>query len=333
MPVVILGSGRCGTSMVTRMLSLCGLQIGPESAMNGSDDSNPTGYWEHVEIDRLNHEILYHFGGADALPADLPEGWHKEKWLEPIALQAKVVLGRIAADGEPWGWKDNNIGHTLPFWQSLVPNLKLVVCFRNPVDVCKSFDLMFANKRSDIYFALGRQGMHIWETTYLKILKHTQPEDRIFVSYEQFFPDYHSELSRVLSFVGMRMPEAGSAAGKQLKELYRPDLKHHHTSFQDLLHDNNVAECIKQLYIDLLRRRDGDYAGLPLVAVESDDMVVLRKIMIDLERRNIALAVENERLQKYVSAGPFRMAKKIRDEINVLIKGNRVSHSRRPIAR
>ena len=42
------------------------------------------------------------------------------------------------AEHEPWGWQDPRTSLILPFWLACVPDLKIVVCLRNPLEVAVS---------------------------------------------------------------------------------------------------------------------------------------------------------------------------------------------------
>ena len=63
-PVVlfVLGSGRSGTSAVTRVLSLCGGTLPGELA--DANALNPRGYWEPVEAGNVNDAILHRHGST-----------------------------------------------------------------------------------------------------------------------------------------------------------------------------------------------------------------------------------------------------------------------------
>ncbi|VBA45594.1 hypothetical protein LAUMK13_05498 [Mycobacterium innocens] len=63
-PVVlfVLGSGRSGTSALTRVLSLCGGTLPP--GLLGANSANPRGYWEPRKAIILNEAILRRLGSA-----------------------------------------------------------------------------------------------------------------------------------------------------------------------------------------------------------------------------------------------------------------------------
>ena len=63
MPVCITGMHRSGTSMIARILNLCGLYLGPQDKMMPPKPDNPQGFWENIDLAVLNENILMHLGG------------------------------------------------------------------------------------------------------------------------------------------------------------------------------------------------------------------------------------------------------------------------------
>lgn len=236
MPVCIAGMHRSGTSMVANLLRLCGLRLGPEGDMLPPAFDNPEGFWEHLEFKRLNDELLAALGGTYDAPPPLPAGWHEREALTPLKEKARAVLRELTAD-DLSGWKDPRNSLTLPFWLSLVPRLKVVVCVRHPLDVARS-----ERSRRERLYALGRTGVFsrplylggwklydrvagalsvrprlvpsyrscfsLWKIYNEQVLAYTGPENRLVTHYDSYFVDPVAELRRVLGFLGMSVPDA-----------------------------------------------------------------------------------------------------------------------------
>lgn len=235
MLVCIAGMHRSGTSMVANLLRLCGLRLGPESDMLPAAFDNPEGFWENLHFKHLNDQILAALGGTYDAPPPLPDGWHEREILEPVREKAKAVLREITAD-EPAGWKDPRNSLTLPFWLSLLPRLKVIVCVRHPLHVARS-----ERRRREQLYKQARAGMAslplyvagwklydrvagalsvrpplvpsyqrcfaLWKLYNQEILAHTGPETRLITHYDNYFIDPEAELRRVLNFLDMRVPE------------------------------------------------------------------------------------------------------------------------------
>lgn len=115
-----------------------------------------------------------------------------------------------------WGWKDPRNCLTFAFWKRLVPDVKVVICIRNPLEVVHSLA-----KRQGFSLALS-QGL--WLTYYQTLLALVPPEERIVTYYESFFVDPKGELRRLLGWLGAPTDEEvvnRASAGTS------PNLRHH----------------------------------------------------------------------------------------------------------
>ena len=153
MPVCIAGMHRSGTSMVARALAACGLDLGAEAELMAATEHNERGHWEHEDFVALADELLARLGGGWDVPPALEEGWAERPELEDFRGRARDLASRF--DGrEPWGWKDPRSSLTLPFWRSILPQLRVVVCVRHPVEVARSLTLRGASSQ--------RFGLELW---------------------------------------------------------------------------------------------------------------------------------------------------------------------------
>jgi hypothetical protein len=135
MHVCIAGMHRSGTSMVAGLLRRAGLYLGEEADLLPPAEGNPDGYFENSKFVELNEELLARLGGTYFGPPALATGWAEAA----AALRDKAEdMLRGFAGHEPWGWKDPRNSLTLPFWTSLVGDLRTVICLRHPWDVADS---------------------------------------------------------------------------------------------------------------------------------------------------------------------------------------------------
>ena len=92
--VCIAGAHRSGTSMLTRLLHDCGLDLGPESELMPAQTDNPDGFWEHLRFVALNDEVLDTFGGAWDLPPRSDEDFSDVR-LDPLRMKAKRLIEEV----------------------------------------------------------------------------------------------------------------------------------------------------------------------------------------------------------------------------------------------
>src|SRR4051812_25570543 len=96
MPICIVGMHRSGTSMITRLLNLCGLSLGPEDELLPPNEFNTEGYWENDKFVKINDELLTHFGGGWDVVPTFPEGWEHRSELDPIRRRTEELVTRFA---------------------------------------------------------------------------------------------------------------------------------------------------------------------------------------------------------------------------------------------
>ncbi|MEE9161427.1 MAG: tetratricopeptide repeat protein [Candidatus Neomarinimicrobiota bacterium] len=264
MMVCITGMHRSGTSMVTRLLNICGLYLGPQDRMLPALADNPAGFWEDRAAVAINEAILSALGaGWDYLPPDLKPGWELDPALDQHREKARDLVATFAGK-ELWGWKDPRFCLTLPFWKPLLPDHRVVVCLRHPLAVADS--LIRRNGHS------AALGLHLWLEHYRLLLKHTDPGRRVVTHYDSYFPAPQGELSHLLTGLGWSVPQETIArAGKTVSD----KLRHSEESSEQVAHVDLPAE-VAALYEELqaeagagvpgtrtekVRGHEGDEAG------------------------------------------------------------------------
>jgi hypothetical protein len=189
MPVAIAGMHRAGTSMVARVLQICGLDLGGEANFAPPAPDNTEGYWEDLRFVSLNDRILDAFGGAWDAPPALPDGWVRDARLDGIRREAEAIAG---GRPEPWGWKDPRTSLTAAFWRDVWPALRFVVCVRNPLEVAASL-------RARGYTS-QRFGLRLWEDYHRALDAAAQGAPQIVTHYDSYFRDAAAEVERVVDF-------------------------------------------------------------------------------------------------------------------------------------
>ena len=91
----------------------------------------------------------------------------------------------------------------LPFWKSIWPDLKVIVCVRNPLDVASS--LLVRDQ-----FPIGKS-LRLWLEYYQALLDAAPPNRQIVTHYDSYFLDAKAEMQRMLAAVGLK-PEAETIA-------------------------------------------------------------------------------------------------------------------------
>lgn len=147
--VLVLGTGRCGTSAATKVLSLLGLSLTAAEDLSPSDSNNPTGYFESRVIKRASEVLISMMTGIwngldNALTAKQTPG---EIWdltapsLEAVRPVLARLLNQILPTGSPVPTvlKTPQLSPVLPYWHQVIGRpIVIVFMFRNPIDVARS---------------------------------------------------------------------------------------------------------------------------------------------------------------------------------------------------
>jgi len=235
-PVCIGGMHRSGTSMVAKLLHGCGLYLGLEQDLMPPASYNPGGFWENLKFVEINETILNEFGGAWDCPPPMPDGWELQEEVLDQGARAEALLQEFTGH-EPWGWKDPRNSLTLPFWMALVPDIKSVVCVRNPLEVALSL-----HRRNGVSYAFG---IRLWQTYYERILEASSVKDRILTRYDAYFQDPRAELRRVLDFLEIPVTDRGIDSCLSEAPI---GLRHNRFTVQNL-RESNVPPAVVESYV------------------------------------------------------------------------------------
>lgn len=196
--LVILGTGRSGTSMVAALFRKTGVFYGDEILIPKTP--NPKGYYEDRGINELNNKIIERM-----LYWPIPHRWlqwamapvhrtHRAYWLAaprrlwrvPVDAGAKQLM-RQYVTRQPFCYKDPRFSVSLPVWRRYLPaDTRFIVVFRDPD---RTVDSMLRDVVETYHPALPltpQWAYTIWRRTYRNILAMARSRgDWLFVSYDQ----------------------------------------------------------------------------------------------------------------------------------------------------
>jgi hypothetical protein len=283
--------------MVARLLNLTGLYLGEEHELFAGRPDNPEGFFEHKRFYALNDRILEVFKASWDMPQTFPQGWETDSRLDPIYQDARTLVAEFNAHGGEWGWKDPRSSLTLAFWKKVIPGLKVVVCLRNPVDVCASL-----TKRG---YASIRFGLSLWDG-YAKMLeREVTPDNSIFTHYASYFGDPESELARVDAFCCLsKSKEEVATACKTVDR----KLRHSDSSLFELIAAKADLSLIKS-YVEACLRSGPVFAEIYRCETETmrnvQDRLEAADRLVDAKDRELdSLMAE---LQRTINEGTERM--------------------------
>lgn len=243
--IVVLGMHRSGTSAITRGLQALGVELG-DRLMPPVEYDNAKGYWEDVDLNALNIEILSVLGSdwhhlAPIKPGDVEILRNKGYFLRAVEL-----LRQKTSDTPTFGFKDPRVAKLLPFWKEVFCHCQVdvsyVLAVRHPLSVAKSLA-----KRDG--FDLEK-GYLLWQGHVLASLSNTEGIKRVLVDYDRLMQAPGRELSRIANALDL---EINSAELKTYSaEFLDTSLRHTCYDLADFLLNDACPPLVRETYATLL---------------------------------------------------------------------------------
>lgn len=243
--IVVVGMHRSGTSVITRGLQVLGVELG-DRLMAPAERNNPKGFWEDMDINALNIEML------NSLNSD----WHFLTPIQPTDVEVLCTNGYLQRAAEllrekiagrsVFGFKNPRVAKLLPFWKKVFAydhmNVDYVLVIRHPLSVCDS---------------LAKRDGFDAEKSYLLWLEHvigslvgTEGENRVLVDYDIFMQAPERELSRIAKKLKLSLDAVELQYFRQ--EFLDHQLQHTVYQFDDLMRDNRAFPLVQEIYSALL---------------------------------------------------------------------------------
>lgn len=214
--VSVVGMHRSGTSLVSRILSLVGVGLGPEDQlMPAHERDNPKGYWENVPVVAFNDRLLELLGGSWDDPPALADHWEHGEEVRAFREEARTLIAPIFDGHGTVGWKDPRMSLLLPFWKTVVPVTSSVVVVRHPFEVAASLavrDGIDAESAADLWV---RYTVSAWRG-------HSH---RIVVDYGSVLEDPARAAAHFAAFLDL--DEVSTEQLEAVAEFTDPQLRHH----------------------------------------------------------------------------------------------------------
>lgn len=247
--VVVLGMHRSGTSAITKGLNLLGVSLG-DNLMPPKEGENDKGFWEDLDIYRLNEAILDELGLSwDAMSNlffhDLGSDVYKKYKAQAVEL-IKEKLDKV----DSFGIKDPRITILLPFWKTVFSDLgldqKFLIVIRNPKSVADSL-----KKRNKFEV---EKSLNLWMLSVVNSVNYTQGLTNVIVDYDDFMDFPEENLYRIATHLGLTAPDIESEEYAQyIEDFLSSELRHNRVSSGSNSF-SKISTEIKSAYALLLDR-------------------------------------------------------------------------------
>lgn len=246
--ILVLGMHRSGTSALTRVLNLLGVDISHE--LWPADEANKKGFWEDPRIFSIHDDMLGALGRSWHDLRDLPEGWLESEPAQHACNQLVELLADEFSESALWMVKDPRICRLLPLWKHVLRRLDVapyaVLALRHPDEVAQS---------------LKARNAHSITETRLAWLEHTAEAvygsaswPRAVVSYDQLMGDWIGCVQRVEKELSLSWPVDLVGVQSAIEGFLSKDERHHMVKLPSNADANNLIDT---LYLGMRKAADG----------------------------------------------------------------------------
>ena len=217
--VVVLGSHRSGTSVMTKMLEVYGCHLG-NSLLAGDPKSNPFGHFENLDIFEFNEKLLVKAGTSWLEPKPGDNFQALREHISEIRQEIKRLIDIEVFQKHINAIKEPRIPLLLEFWGPELsrPDLdvKVIVAMRHPNEVISSLA-----KRDHLNPILS---LHLWLQSTINSIRFAKHFKNCFVFYQELIDDPIQEIKRVAGCFGFNVQDNLSGF---LEENFRNEFMHH----------------------------------------------------------------------------------------------------------
>jgi glycosyltransferase involved in cell wall biosynthesis len=210
------------------------------------EGDNPKGYWEDLDLNELNIEILraidsdwYNLAAIDVFDIEI---LRKQGYF----LRAVELLRQKVSNAPIFGFKDPRMAKLLPFWKGVFSHCQFdvsyVIAVRNPLSVVKSLD-----KRGVI---AAEQGYLLWLSHVITSLTESMGDKRVVVDYDRLLQSPDHEIKRMAKHLDLKIDP--TELQKYKTEFLDQKLRHTVYDVNDLLLDALCPPIVREIYPVLL---------------------------------------------------------------------------------
>ena len=221
-PIIVIGMHRSGTTLLTRMLEVCGVFWGVHK-----DEYN-----EAKSFQALNEKL---FAMANC-SWDNPEPV-EALFADPLLANEAETMVRRSMDAHffsshlgwrwkphhhplsnfcnPWGWKDPRNIFTLPVWRRIFPRARIIHILRNGVDVAASLWRRETSRPEGFdhpHYSPRCQSLDgcftLWKSYVLRARRHVSKiENAVEIRFEHLIEKPEATLHSLADFIGLQSDE------------------------------------------------------------------------------------------------------------------------------
>lgn len=289
--IIVLGMHRSGTSALTGVLSILGVNPGT-SLLPGMQEINPKGFWEHAEVVAIHERLLTSLDSSWDDERPLPEDWWQRSEIARYRDELLVILRRDFTDCPLWILKDPRLCRLLPMWREILQELGVkshfILCLRHPAEVAMSL-----GRRDGLNAVRASQ---LWLRHLLESESGTRNLSRAVVFYSQLLQDWRTALRQIIDTLGPRVVISEGTA-EIINDFLEPSLRHHHSGLDAYEMDHRVCQLAVHAHDLVLHNPENEIGeALAPIATEVNAIGQFVAPWTDLNHENAMLRATAQQL-------------------------------------
>lgn len=254
--ILVAGMHRTGTSAITRVLSLLGLEL-PRHLVPGVRDNNDLGFWESAPISQAHDGFLASIGSAWDDVSPIARSVFASARADQFAVELRQALRSEYGNSSLFVVKDPRLCRLIPVWVAALEGFgarpSFVITTRNPLEVAGSL------KARDGF--TPTKSCLLWLRHVLDAERDSRGFPRVFVSYERLLRDWVTTTDRIARELQLFWPRADHETHVEIEAYLSSALRHHSFDYSDLRARSDVVEWVKQAF-ETVSRAATDTGGL-----------------------------------------------------------------------
>jgi len=249
--VLVLGMHRSGTSALTRVINLLGVELGTD-LMDAAEGNNERGFWEHQGVVDRHDRLLADLGMRWDDPRAMPRDWLDHPAAVSARADLEAIIEREFADSALWGVKDPRMCRLVPLWRRILDARGVEVIalhmLRHPLEIARSLERRDAMPR-------GRALM-LWLRHQIEALESSDGVVQAWASFDRLMAGWKGEMARVGIGLGLGFDERIAGASAEVESFLDVGMRHHALDDDVLRTEPALAAWVGRVY-DAVRLADG----------------------------------------------------------------------------
>ena len=266
--LLVLGMHRSGTSALTRVVNLLGVDLGTD-LMEAVEGNNDRGFWEHQGVVTRHDRLLADLGMRWDDPRAMPEGWLEHPVTRAARVDLEAILDAEFADATLWGIKDPRMCRLLPLWREMLEargiQVTVLHMLRHPLEIARSLERRDAMPR-------GRALM-LWLRHQIEALICSAGVGQSWASFDRLMADWRNEMQRVDGDLHLGFADRMDAVASEIDGFLDAGLRHHALDDDILKTEPALAAWIGRVYDAVRLADDGDRDAALVTVREVQDEI------------------------------------------------------------